>query len=176
MLKEKEESLRTELLSGLQNELQTLEAQNMSLEQELESTAVATKYAREEVVESVSGVLENELQCSICNELLITAITLNCSHTFCKYCIDRWKKNKQECPNCRASITSETRSLVVDNFIEKIVPTLSEEMKKKRADIVAERKAEIEVCSLAQAAAATQRGRRGRRRGAGRQNAPNRAG
>ncbi|XP_042209324.1 E3 ubiquitin-protein ligase rnf8-like isoform X3 [Homarus americanus] len=176
MLKEKEESLRTELLSGLQNELQTLEAQNMSLEQELESTAVATKYAREEVVESVSGVLENELQCSICNELLITAITLNCSHTFCRYCIDRWKKNKRECPNCRASITSETRSLVVDNFIEKIVPTLSEEMKKKRADIVAERKAEIEVCSLAQAAAATQRGRRGRRRGARRQNAPNRAG
>ncbi|KAG7153564.1 E3 ubiquitin-protein ligase rnf8-like 1 [Homarus americanus] len=148
MLKEKEESLRTELLSGLQNELQTLEAQNMSLEQELESTAVATKYAREEVVESVSGVLENELQCSICNELLITAITLNCSHTFCRYCIDRWKKNKRECPNCRASITSETRSLVVDNFIEKIVPTLSEEMKKKRADIVAERKAEIEVASV----------------------------
>ncbi|XP_045601879.2 E3 ubiquitin-protein ligase RNF8 isoform X2 [Procambarus clarkii] len=161
-----------EQLASLHEALQMLEAQKMSLEQELASTAVASEHARKEVVESVSDVLENEFQCPICNELFITAIMLNCSHTFCRYCIDQWKKNKKECPNCRAPITSETRSLVVDNFIEKIVPTLSEEMKRRRAEIVAERKAVVEAASLAQAqaaaaAAAAPRGR-GRRGGRGR--------
>lgn len=153
-------------LSNLQEALQVVEAQKMSLEQELASTAVATEHARKEVVESVSDVLENEFQCPICNELFITAVMLSCSHTFCRYCIDRWKKNKKDCPSCRKPISSETRSLVIDNFIEKLIPTLSDEMKKRRAEIVTERKAEMEAAALAQAQAAAEaahRGRRGRR-------------
>ncbi|XP_069944294.1 E3 ubiquitin-protein ligase rnf8-like isoform X2 [Cherax quadricarinatus] len=157
-----------EELVSLHEALQTLEAQKMSLEQELASTAVASEHARKEVVESVSDVVENEFQCPICSELFITAIMLNCSHTFCQHCIDQWKKNKKDCPNCRTRITSETRSLVVDNFIDKIVPTLSEDLKKKRAEIVAERKAAVDAAQAQAAAAETGRGRgRGRRRGRG---------
>lgn len=153
-------------MNDLQESLQTLEAQKLSLEQELKSTEVATACARKEVVESVSDVLENEFQCPICNELFMTAVMLNCSHTFCRYCIDQWKKNKKECPNCRQAITSETRSLVVDNFIEKIVPTLSEELKQRRAELVEERNAEMAAAAAAAAAAAE--ASRGRRAGRGR--------
>ncbi|XP_042893161.1 E3 ubiquitin-protein ligase RNF8-like isoform X2 [Penaeus japonicus] len=155
-------------MNDLQESLQTLEAQKMSLEQELKSTEVASACARKEVVESVSDVLENEFQCPICNELFMTAVMLNCSHTFCRYCIDQWKKNKKECPNCRQSITSETRSLVVDNFIEKIVPTLSEELKQRRAELVQERNAEMAQAAAAAAAAAEAAATRGRRAGRGR--------
>ena len=38
----------------------------------LESNVLASTSARKEVVDTVSDVLENELQCSICNELFIT--------------------------------------------------------------------------------------------------------
>ncbi|KAK4316671.1 hypothetical protein Pmani_012196 [Petrolisthes manimaculis] len=149
----------------LQDDLHLVEAQKMSLEQELATTSTNTYNAKLEVVESVSDVLENELQCPICSEMFITAIMLGCSHTFCRYCIDQWKKNKNNCPNCRENISSETRSLVVDNFIDKIVPTLSDELKKRRNDIVHQRKVEMEAAALAQAQAQAQA--QARRRGRG---------
>ncbi|XP_063861339.1 E3 ubiquitin-protein ligase RNF8-like isoform X2 [Scylla paramamosain] len=151
---------------ALKETLDALEGEKQKLMADLASSAMVSSEAKKEVVESVSHVLEDEFQCAICNELFINAVLLSCSHTFCKYCIDRWKKNKKECPNCRLPITSESKSLVVDNFIEKIVPTLSEEMKKKRTQIVAERNAEMkaaeEAAAAAAAAAAASRGNRGR--------------
>lgn len=63
---------------------------------------------------------ENELQCSICTELFIKAVTLNCSHTFCKYCINQWKKSKSKCPICRKIIKNEFSTLVLDTYIEKV--------------------------------------------------------
>lgn len=149
----------------MQEELMLTKAQEQrALKETLD--ALVSSEAKKEVVESVSHVLEDEFQCAICSELFINAVVLSCSHTFCRYCIDRWKKNKKECPNCRLPITSESKSFVVDNFIEKIIPTLSEEMKKKRIELVAERNAEVKAAEAAAAAAATaaaaSRGNRGR--------------
>ncbi|XP_045131729.1 E3 ubiquitin-protein ligase RNF8-like isoform X2 [Portunus trituberculatus] len=149
----------------LRETLDALEGEKQKLMADLASSAMVSSEAKKEVVESVSHVLEDEFQCAICNELFINAVLLNCSHTFCKYCIDRWKKNKNECPNCRLPIKSESKSLVVDNFIEKIVPTLSEEMKKKRMQMVAERNAEMKAAEEAAAAAAAAAASRGRGRG-----------
>lgn len=157
-----------EELSNLQEALSTVEAQKLSLEQELAYSALASDNARKEVVDTVADVLENELQCPICNELFISAMMLGCGHTFCKYCIGQWKKNKKECPNCRGHITSETRSLVIDNFIDKIVPTLSEELQKRRSEIVAERAREIATMEAQAAAKAAESASRGGRRGRGR--------
>lgn len=64
--------------------------------------------------------VEEELQCSICTELFIKAITLNCAHTYCKFCIDKWRLNHDICPICRNKITSQSSTLVVDNFIAKV--------------------------------------------------------
>ncbi|KAG0719505.1 E3 ubiquitin-protein ligase RNF8 [Chionoecetes opilio] len=120
----------------LEGTLDALKAEKDDLSAQLASSVMGSSEAKKELVDSVSNVLEDELQCAICNEMFINAVLLGCSHTFCKYCIDRWKKTKRECPNCRLPITSESRSLVVDNFIEKVVPTLSEEMKKKRVQLL----------------------------------------
>lgn len=56
---------------------------------------------RAQVLDNVNKIMESELQCSICADLIIEATALNCSHTFCKHCIDTWKRKKKECPVCR---------------------------------------------------------------------------
>lgn len=69
------------------------------------------------------------------------ATSLDCMHTFCQYCINQWKKNKVpiECPICRTPITLERRNFIVDNAIDAIVASLSEEMKNARKTVVEQR-------------------------------------
>ncbi|KAF5284647.1 hypothetical protein FQR65_LT13478 [Abscondita terminalis] len=82
---------------------------------------------------------EDELQCSICTEMFIKAVTLSCSHTFCKYCITQWRKNQTICPICRAVIKMQFSTLVLDNFINKIVENSDDELKNHRLTIIKER-------------------------------------
>ncbi|XP_045533196.1 E3 ubiquitin-protein ligase rnf8-like isoform X1 [Pieris brassicae] len=91
-------------------------------------------YESSKPLADIGQMMETELQCSICAEIFICPVMLSCGHTFCKYCINLWKKNKKDCPICRTPIKYESRSIVVDSFIEKILPNLSEEMKKKREE------------------------------------------
>lgn len=70
------------------------------------------------------------------------AVTLNCAHSFCSYCINEWMKRKVECPICRRGIESKTRSLVLDNCIDRLVENLSLEMKERRLALIRERKGE----------------------------------
>jgi E3 ubiquitin-protein ligase RNF8 len=41
------------------------------------------------------SAVEEELTCSICQELLCDAQTLDCSHSFCAECLAQWRKHKQ---------------------------------------------------------------------------------
>lgn len=75
--------------------------------------------------------------------LSLQATSLNCSHSFCALCIKQWqdaKKPKALCPNCREPITSSVRSLVLDNYIDKVVELLKDEVKERRKELVLERK------------------------------------
>ncbi|XP_030754364.1 E3 ubiquitin-protein ligase RNF8-like isoform X2 [Sitophilus oryzae] len=83
--------------------------------------------------------MEDELTCTICTSLFIKAVTLGCSHSFCQYCIDMWKKKKMECPICRKKITSSNRTLVLDNVIEKMLENAPEDMKEYRKTALEER-------------------------------------
>ncbi|XP_058040368.1 E3 ubiquitin-protein ligase RNF8 isoform X3 [Ahaetulla prasina] len=95
---------------------------------------------KEEALSQMNDVLENELQCTICSEHFIEAVTLNCAHSFCSYCIDEWMKRKVECPICRGTILSKTRSLVLDNCIDRMVENLDAETKRRRLSLIQERK------------------------------------
>lgn len=46
---------------------------------------------------------------------------------------------QEECPICRAPITSEGRNLLVDNMIDAMVKTLSEETRNRRKELVHQR-------------------------------------
>ncbi|XP_048203797.1 E3 ubiquitin-protein ligase RNF8 isoform X2 [Perognathus longimembris pacificus] len=130
-----------EELSRSKKDFETIiQAKNKELEQtkEEKDKVLAQK---EEVLNHMNDVLENELQCIICSEYFIEAVTLNCAHSFCSYCINEWMKRKTECPICRQDIKSKTYSLVLDNCINKMVVTLSSEVKERRIVLLRERRA-----------------------------------
>ncbi|XP_043076273.1 E3 ubiquitin-protein ligase rnf8 isoform X2 [Puntigrus tetrazona] len=74
-------------------------------------------------------------------ELEVTkAVTLNCAHSFCQHCIREWRNRKDKCPMCWQTITSQTRSLVLDNCIDRMVENLSADMRERRLALINERK------------------------------------
>ncbi|KAJ8973019.1 hypothetical protein NQ317_004617 [Molorchus minor] len=124
--------------------------------------------SREEQMQDNYEVMENELQCAICSELFVKATTLNCSHTFCRHCIELWKKNKSECPICRTNVASMTATLVLDNVIAKVVETSSAEIRQHRKQLLEERERLAKAKEPpAQDVGQGRRGRRGGRRGRG---------
>ncbi|KAH0622606.1 hypothetical protein JD844_025039 [Phrynosoma platyrhinos] len=117
-------------------------------DRELKETKEEKEKARaqkEEALSQMNDVLENELQCTVCAELFIEAVTLNCAHSFCSYCINEWMKRRQECPICRGNIISKTRSLVLDNCIDRMVENLDDETKQHRLFLIQERKGQQAV-------------------------------
>ncbi|XP_037055370.1 E3 ubiquitin-protein ligase RNF8 isoform X2 [Peromyscus leucopus] len=139
-------------LQALQSQLYAEQAQQQARVEQLEKTFQEEQHhlqeekekvqaQKEEVLSHMNDVLENELQCIICSEYFIEAVTLNCAHSFCSFCISEWMKRKVECPICRKDIESKTHSLVLDNCINKMVDNLSSEVKERRNSLLRERKA-----------------------------------
>ena len=52
----------------------------------------------------VRELAETQLQCAVCSELFVEAVSVNCGHTFCEHCIGEWRKKKNNCPVCRTDI------------------------------------------------------------------------
>ncbi|XP_051953968.1 E3 ubiquitin-protein ligase rnf8-like isoform X2 [Xyrauchen texanus] len=120
---------------------EVLQAKDKELEVTKEEKEKA-KAQKEEVVTQMTEVLESELQCSICSELFIEAVTLSCAHSFCQHCIREWRRRKDKCPICWQTVLSQTRSLVLDNCIDRMVENLSADMRERRVALVTERKGE----------------------------------
>lgn len=76
--------------------------------------------------------LQEELTCSICSELFMDAVTLNCSHSFCDFCIIKWMKEQSTCPICRKPIDSRNSSLVLDRCVDKTLEHLPQESREHR--------------------------------------------
>lgn len=81
-----------------------MESEKKNLLESLGAADPGGSSTKQSTLAEVGELMENELQCSICAELFVAATTLNCSHTFCKYCITMWKKKKKDCPICRWNI------------------------------------------------------------------------
>lgn len=77
--------------------------------------------------------IEQEFTCAICQELIVNATTLQCSHTFCKPCLAEWIKQKKICPICRKRLTKPpTRNLTMENILDKLVKNLTKEEQDNR--------------------------------------------
>ncbi|XP_054053429.1 E3 ubiquitin-protein ligase RNF8 isoform X1 [Rissa tridactyla] len=132
-------ALMEELSRSKKDFEEIIRAKNKELEETKEEKE-KVRAQKEEVLNQMNDVLENELQCTICSEHFIEAVTLNCAHSFCSYCINEWTKRKVECPICRQEIKSKTRSLVLDNCIDRMVEKLDVAMKEHRLTLIRERK------------------------------------
>ncbi|TRY60406.1 hypothetical protein DNTS_007168 [Danionella cerebrum] len=134
-----QQKVKEELEHAWEGFKEVLQAKDKELEVTKEEKEKA-KAQKEEVVSQMAEVLESELQCSICSELFIEAVTLNCAHSFCQYCIREWRSRKDKCPMCWQNIVLETRSLVLDSCIDRMLEQLSTETKERRLALLAQRK------------------------------------
>ena len=79
-------------------------------------------------------------------------MALNCGHVFCQFCIKQWEwrvKTKKDftCPNCRVLITSQSRSMHIENLISALYRDTDESLFKERQTLIEERKQEMEKAS-----------------------------
>ncbi|XP_067941926.1 E3 ubiquitin-protein ligase RNF8-like isoform X2 [Watersipora subatra] len=124
------------------------EKQLKVLEDELKETRekqeqLANISAKIAVQEKIADLLGDQLQCSICSELMIQPKSFACSHAFCSHCIEQWLKIKKECPVCRDKFTSATHNHLLSNLIQKAVEELSDESKLLRDTLIKEREEEM---------------------------------
>ncbi|XP_060934930.1 nuclear factor 7, ovary-like, partial [Limanda limanda] len=66
--------------------------------------------------------LEEDLCCSVCKDFFRDPVILSCSHSFCKDCVEKWWKDKEEkeCPLCkrRSSKRKHPCNLALKNLCE----------------------------------------------------------
>ena len=141
-----EKSEREEERQKLAQELEQKEEKIQKLNAQLKETEDSNvKKMKVELLKKCN----DELKCTICDELFIMPMTLNCGHVFCQFCITQWerrcdKKPDFTCPNCRQPITSFSRSMQLENLISAIYRDIDESLSKERENLIQERKAEIE--------------------------------
>ena len=94
----------------------------------------------EDIFEGFQSFLDSKdshLQCTICQEVFVKSITINCGHTYCRYCIKTWKKKNKTCPVCRSDIKIQIPTRDLDNFISRFIDKfMSEEFKNDRKELL----------------------------------------
>ena len=70
----------------------------------------------QDMLDNFRELAETQLQCAVCSELFVEAVSVNCGHTFCHYCIYQWKKKKANCPVCRADIKQIAPCKVLEEY------------------------------------------------------------
>ena len=115
--------------------LQLLISEKEEIRKQLEG--VADK-ARNDIVFEFENAFQKEPRCAICHEMYVKAISLNCNHIFCQWCINDWKRQKKECPTCCTYIITDSRAHVLDNVIDGLV-ALSQQAREKRNELVLKR-------------------------------------
>lgn len=123
----------------LENHLEELRSLVEQKEEELKQQQEVTKKAQK-IAQNVVDQMEDEFSCIICQELIIRATTLACSHSFCEHCLYSWLKKRNSCPVCRCSVeTQPIHSIVLDNAISKMVEAMDDESKARRKVLLQER-------------------------------------
>uniref|UniRef100_H2ZXQ8 Tripartite motif containing 35 n=1 Tax=Latimeria chalumnae TaxID=7897 RepID=H2ZXQ8_LATCH len=97
---------------------------------------------------SSTGSLEDEVTCSVCQELFKDPVITKCGHNFCRQCVcEYWKGNViPDCPICRAD--SATSDLITNHTLRNIVDIYKKEGKKPKEDskpVCCQHKKELEL-------------------------------
>uniref|UniRef100_H2ZY43 Tripartite motif containing 35 n=1 Tax=Latimeria chalumnae TaxID=7897 RepID=H2ZY43_LATCH len=79
-----------------------------------------------------TGGLEDDITCSVCQELFKDPVTLRCGHSFCQECVcEYWKENtSKSCPSCSAD--SGTSDLITNQTLKNIIETYKKEGEKSK--------------------------------------------
>ena len=76
-------------------------------------------------LEEQRRILNQELQCLLCNGMLVRPVTLSCGHTFCKHCLQvHMLKSGLECYRCHQVIYVPPRDLNVNEVLDGVLQKL----------------------------------------------------
>nr|XP_006002470.1 PREDICTED: tripartite motif-containing protein 35-like [Latimeria chalumnae] len=97
---------------------------------------------------SSTGGLEDEMTCSVCQELFKDPVVTKCGHNFCRECVcEYWKGNEiPACPICGAD--SAISDLITNHTLRNIVDTYKKEGKKPKEEskpVCSQHKKELEI-------------------------------
>lgn len=100
---------------------------------------------KESVIQKFKNKFNEELSCTICNEVFISPMSLPCGHVFCKFCLMKWKQSCHsrpfDCPNCRQKVGREklTPNFCLENLIASWTKELGPDMLAARNKSIKER-------------------------------------
>ncbi|TRY63477.1 hypothetical protein TCAL_07714 [Tigriopus californicus] len=131
-------------LEAMKKKAEKAELERAKVESQLSQSTGGESFLQD-ILSNFKEMLETNLQCSICSEVLILSTTVSCGHTFCEDCIASWKEKTVRrwptCPICRTVIDFQASNLVLDGYIDKVVETFfPEETRKLRADMLQDRR------------------------------------
>jgi pSer/pThr/pTyr-binding forkhead associated (FHA) protein len=91
-------------------------------------------------------IMQEELSCAVCHEILIEPTTIGCGHTFCTYCVGELIHRRQRsCPVCRARFSKRMKPLQLRNLTAKLFELLPVEDRLERQQVLKDRKLNIRV-------------------------------
>ena len=124
------------------NHLHPVQKPYQSLWEQEENSGTSSGGIRKDL----KSFIDDQLQCTICNDIYICPSVTNCGHTFCEECIERWLKVKRPatlkptCPICRTEVVStspnQALNVLVEEFVHQFFP---EEARKSRANVIEQR-------------------------------------
>ncbi|XP_058637599.1 E3 ubiquitin-protein ligase TRIM39-like isoform X2 [Onychostoma macrolepis] len=103
---------------------------------------------------SSSGLLAEELQCSVCLDVFTDPVSTPCGHNFCKSCLNQCWNNSQECycPFCKETFRKRP-DLKINTALRQVVQLFQKKSKSEvLCDVCEERKHKaLKSCLLCQA-------------------------
>ncbi|CAD5207606.1 unnamed protein product [Bursaphelenchus xylophilus] len=73
----------------------------------------------------VYSIDDDQLKCPICGFFFRQPVRLDCGHSFCKNCIDKWLRSCNSCSLCRQPTLQPRRNQDLERIMEKRKPTSS---------------------------------------------------
>lgn len=76
--------------------------------------------------------------CAICYDLLYEPVHTKCNHTFCLWCVTKWKDQKDSCPLCKTQVD---QNFTIDEELQNLIQTqFPEEFNNRKKEVEEERK------------------------------------
>jgi len=81
-------------------------------------------------------IVDPDLECSICNDILFHPVSVNCGHSFCKECLAATLKLKPQCPICRTPCFLQANGLKENVTVRSIIENKYPDYVNKREEIL----------------------------------------
>jgi len=98
-----------------------------------------------EVMNKEEIMIDPELECSVCNDLLFKPVSINCGHTFCRECLGNIIKTKPQCPLCRTPCFLQENNLKENITLRTIIENKYSSHIARRKEGKVEKKEEAEL-------------------------------